>query len=193
MFGTLARYKGADLLLEAWGRVRSIDTAAELVIAGAPIDIDVAALRVRAAEVGNVDLRLGYIPTGQVAELITSARVIVAPYLIANQSGVVHLAYTAARPVVATDVGDLSAVVIHGETGLLVPSSDPVALADALLTLLRDPAAAERMGLAGQERLAGRASWEQVAGRVAESYHALIDAPPQASADPAGDPLGHET
>jgi len=192
MFGTLARYKGAELLLDAWARVRSIDEAAELVIAGAPIDVDVAALRARATEVGGVELRLGYVPTGQVGEMISGARVVVAPYLIANQSGVVHLAHTAARPVVATDVGDLSAVVLDGETGLLVPKNDPVALADALLMLLRDPAAAERMGRAGQERLAEGASWEKVASSLATTYNELASAAAQQDKRPARDALRSE-
>ena len=47
------------------------------------------------------------------------------PYVRASQSGVVHLAYTFGRPVVATEVGDLAEAVHDGENGLLVPPQDP--------------------------------------------------------------------
>jgi glycosyltransferase involved in cell wall biosynthesis len=41
-------------------------------------------------------------------------------------------------------------VVIHGETGLTVPSEDSAALAEGMLTLLRDPELAARLGQAGR-------------------------------------------
>ena len=48
-------------------------------------------------------------------------------------------ALAAARPVVATRVGGVPNVVQDGESGLLVPPRDPAALAEGVLTLLRDP------------------------------------------------------
>ena len=56
-------------------------------------------------------------------------------------------------PVIATRVGGNLEVVAHGETGLLVPAEDPAALADAMATLLRDPALARRLGDAAAERV----------------------------------------
>ncbi|MFA5854319.1 MAG: glycosyltransferase family 4 protein [Patescibacteria group bacterium] len=55
-------------------------------------------------------------------------------------------------PVVATRVGGLPEVVVHGKTGLLVPPEDPRAMADALLTLLRDTMRTKQLGEAGRER-----------------------------------------
>ena len=61
--------------------------------------------------------------------------------------------YMAARlPVVATKVGGTSELVIHGETGLLVPPNDPRALAEALLSsycgAVRPPNALEQRAAA---------------------------------------------
>ena len=61
-------------------------------------------------------------------------------------------AMAAGTPVVATDVGAVADAVIHGETGLLVPASDPERLAAALESLLADPARAGRLGAAGRRR-----------------------------------------
>lgn len=58
----------------------------------------------------------------------------------------------ARRPVVASAVGAMPEVVGHGVTGLLVAPEDPEALADALATVLRDPALAARLADAGRAR-----------------------------------------
>ena len=55
--------------------------------------------------------------------------------------------------VVATDVPGHREVVIHGETGLLVPAEDPGALAEAVAALLADPARRRSMGEAGRRRV----------------------------------------
>jgi hypothetical protein len=59
----------------------------------------------------------------------------------------------AGLPVVATDVGGNREVVVHGKTGFLVPVRSPEVMAQALLSLLRDPALARRLGLAGRGRV----------------------------------------
>ena len=56
-------------------------------------------------------------------------------------------------PVVATAVGGTPEVVANGETGLLVPPGDPPAMAEALATLLSNPARAEAFGRAGRARV----------------------------------------
>lgn len=60
-------------------------------------------------------------------------------------------ALAAARPVVSTRVGGVPNVVHDGESGLLVPPRDPGALAEGVITLLRDPARAAQLGLAGRK------------------------------------------
>ncbi len=57
-------------------------------------------------------------------------------------------------PIIATRVGGLPELVLHEKTGLLVPPEDPEAMAEALLTMLRDPERARRLGAAGRERAA---------------------------------------
>lgn len=175
-FGTLARYKGVNLLLDAFELVRREHPEAELVLAGAPADVDLRKLTQRAAAIGGVEVRVGYVAAPDVPGLFAAARLVVTPYLVANQSGVVHLAHTLARPVVATDVGDLGAVVRHGETGILVPPSDPVALSVAMEELLTDPALAARLGATGARRLARDSSWRTVAEQVTPLYQELVAA-----------------
>ena len=77
-----------------------------------------------------------------------------------------HVAYTFARPVVATRVGDIPSVVRDGQTGLLVEPGDPAGLARAVVALLRDPDRAASFGAAGRASLQSGASWDTVAGDV---------------------------
>jgi glycosyltransferase involved in cell wall biosynthesis len=55
-------------------------------------------------------------------------------------------------PVVATAVGGVPEAVRDGVEGVLVPSGDPDALADAITELATDPDRRERMGRAARER-----------------------------------------
>ena len=56
-------------------------------------------------------------------------------------------------PVIASAIGGLKEVVDDGVTGLYVPPDDPEVLADAIETLLADPACRAAMGIAGHERV----------------------------------------
>lgn len=58
-----------------------------------------------------------------------------------------------AKPVVATDSGGLSEIVVEGRTGLLVPYGNPEALADAILRLMGDPRLATEFGIHGRRRV----------------------------------------
>lgn len=60
------------------------------------------------------------------------------------------------RPVVAFRSGAVPEIVRDGQTGLLVPYSDTEALAQAVFSLLRDPARAAAYGAAGRRRVAER-------------------------------------
>ena len=79
-------------------------------------------------------------------------------------------AMAAGLPVVATDVGGNGEVVRHGETGLLVPPQDPVALAGTVDALLADPDRRRAYGAAGRRDVAARFSWPAVVERVLAAY-----------------------
>ena len=83
-------------------------------------------------------------------------------------------AMAAGLPVVATQVGALPELVEHGETGLLVPRGDGRALANALLTLLRDPGLAGRLGAAGKARAERDYSAARMAQKVGDVYADLV-------------------
>lgn len=185
-FGTITAYKGLDDLLDAWPAVRAMVGEAELVIAGhVGADIDGELLAARVEAMSGVTLRAGYVPMEQVADLFGAARVVALPYRRSSQSGVAHLAFTFGRPVVATAVGDIPAVVRDGRSGLLVEANDPDALADALVRVLLDGGLAGRLGAAGRADLDAGADWDQVAAAVASGLAMAAGARPRVPTDGA--------
>ena len=104
-----------------------------------------------------------------VADLMWSFDLFVLPSL-RESFGLVLLEAMASRcPLVASRVDGIPEVVQDGETGLLVPPADPVALAQAVLRLLQDPPLAARLAQAGRERV--ERCFDQA--RMAEAYNAL--------------------
>lgn len=82
-------------------------------------------------------------------------------------------AMSCGAPVVAADVGGLSALVTHGETGLLVGGLNGRCWAEAIDSVLADPPWAARLGAAGVER--SRAySWRASGALLAEHQEAIL-------------------
>lgn len=92
---------------------------------------------------------------------------------------VVMEAMAAARPVVATRVGDVERLVLHGETGLLVPPGDAAALAEAVLSVLRDISLSVEMGRRGRVRIEEDFSLERMVRSSESLYRRVLtgDAP----------------
>ncbi|MFH0792935.1 MAG: glycosyltransferase, partial [bacterium] len=71
-------------------------------------------------------------------------------------TGALREALAVARPVISTDVSGNREIVIANETGLLVPPANSEAIAEAMLTLLRQPELGARLGKRGCELIAER-------------------------------------
>ncbi len=66
-------------------------------------------------------------------------------------------------PTVATDIGAIAEVIEHGETGLVLPKADAVAVSEALQSILEDPRMAKAMGEAAEARCLERFEIDVVA------------------------------
>lgn len=76
-------------------------------------------------------------------------------------------------PVVASDVGGLSDVVRHGETGRLVAPGDAGALADAVVALLGDANERQRLASRGRDMVKRGFEWGRIMDRWIETYARL--------------------
>ena len=83
-------------------------------------------------------------------------------------------AAAAGRPIVATDVPGCRECVRPGETGLLVPVRDPVALAAAIASLLDDPERRRAMGRAGRALAEREFGVERVVAATLDAYRRCL-------------------
>jgi glycosyltransferase involved in cell wall biosynthesis len=79
------------------------------------------------------------------------------------------------RPLVATDVPGCREIARPGVNGLLVPPDDPVALANAIETLMKDPDMRLRFGRAGRQLVVDEFSSKRVAQEIVALYARLLD------------------
>lgn len=114
----------------------------------------------------------------ELAELLGSAEVACVPSLYEGFSLPTVEAMGRATPLVVSRAGAIPEVVgPAGEAALLVEPGDEVALADAIGTLLDDPARRAQMGAAARNRAATRYSWRTVARETLDAYHRAIGSP----------------
>jgi glycosyltransferase involved in cell wall biosynthesis len=74
------------------------------------------------------------------------------------------------RPAICTDVASMPEVVVHGETGYVVPPGNPQALGSAIAALRANPEQAQRWGANGRARVLERFRWENVVERCLAAY-----------------------
>jgi glycosyltransferase involved in cell wall biosynthesis len=172
-FGNLSRYKGIDVLLEAFPAVGR-RTGAHLLIAGFPFagfDLDAEKARVRRLGIEeHVTWMPAYIPSDEVKAWMELASVTVFPYRDIYQSGALHVAQTYGVPTVASAVGAMQDVIEHDVSGLLVPPEDPAALAEAIQRLLTDRELAARIGSRFAADARGRFSWRTIGAALLAAY-----------------------
>ena len=80
----------------------------------------------------------------------------------------------AVRPIVATRIDGVTDVLRHGVTGLLVPPGDPAALADAIVSLLKDRELSCRLAEAGRKLVEERFSLSRMVEEVDRFYTTLL-------------------
>jgi glycosyltransferase involved in cell wall biosynthesis len=170
-FGLLRPYKGIEVLLDAWRGVRG----AELWIVGRPrLALD----PLRALAPAGVRFVPRFVADVEVPAYFRRADIVVLPYPRTERfdfSGVLATALAFGKPVVLTDVGGFPEVAATG-AALLVPPDDPGALREALVSLIEDPGARDRLAAAALAAAAGPYSWDEAAKRTLELYRELMSA-----------------
>lgn len=161
--GTSWERKGGPELLEAFAQVAKRHPDAELVLVGpAP-----------ALTLPNVRA-VGVIPPDALGRLLEDASVFCVPTRREPLGFVFIEAADHRLPIVATRVGSLPELVIHGESGLLVDVGDISGLADALCELLDDPERCRAFGERGRAHLADTWTWENVERQLVPELRAAL-------------------
>jgi glycosyltransferase involved in cell wall biosynthesis len=201
-FGLLRPYKGLDVLLEAWRQVRN----AELWIVGMP-RMDLAVLDAanggilthsQAANApegatgatqhpsrheserafGRVRVLPRFVSAAELYSFLRRASLVVLPYREIDASGAAMTAIGAGAPLLLSDVGAFPEIAATG-AARVVPAGDAAALAQALRSLLSDPATLQAMAERARGAAAGIYAWEQVAAQTLALYRTVLGENPR--------------
>jgi len=156
------RWKGVDVLWDAFERVRRQRPEAVLTLVGSGDRFD--ALRERAAGLGGSIRLLGRVSEDELVREYQRAHLVALPSTTDAESFGMVLAEANAcgRPVVASRIGGIPDYVREGDNGLLVDAGDPRQLSEAILAVLDDPAQAALMGERGRQRVLRDHDWDNL-------------------------------
>ena len=166
--GRLSREKGHADLIRALERLCAMPQAWKLVLVGSGPEEQALGRLARALDVRERVVFAGSHPN--VAPFYAIADLFVLPSHTEGSSNVLLEAMTAGIPIVATRAGGNPEIVLHEQTGLLVPVGDAEGLASAIARLNRDPELAKRLAGAALVRAAREFSVEHYQEQLLQLY-----------------------
>jgi glycosyltransferase involved in cell wall biosynthesis len=171
--GRLSKEKGHADLLRALQQLRSIDRKWKLVLVGMGPERD--ALTRLARSLGLSERVIFAGSHADVRPFYATADVFALPSLSEGSSNVLLEAMAAKIPIAATKAGGNPEIILHNETGLLVPIGDSQCLASAIAQLLAEPNLAWRFAEAGFTRATREFSMEQYRRRLLGFYAEALE------------------
>lgn len=170
-FGLIREYKGLDILLEAWSRVRR--DGQKLIVAGEFYDDKERYAPLFARLGASVVLHDRFIADADVKYYFSVADALVLPYRTATQSGVTQIAYNFHLPMIVTDVGGLPEIVPDDKVGYVCPPTVEGVM-DAIEQLYKEGNLDRfRRNIAHERK---RFSWPAMCNKIVEVFHQTKEA-----------------
>jgi glycosyltransferase involved in cell wall biosynthesis len=152
--------KRVDIVVKAFALARQSDDRLRLVIGGRSSEYEALADLIERLGLSRDVTLLGHLGDEK-ADYYAACDMFVFHSMFETFGQVLAEAMMFGKPVVSVTAGAIPDVVDDGETGVLVPPMDEVALADAIVRMAGDRAARERMGAAGREKAQRCYSWDR--------------------------------
>jgi glycosyltransferase involved in cell wall biosynthesis len=150
--GRLSKEKGLYVLMESAKRVRQVIPRVCVALVGeGPERHSLHQVIHKAGLTGVVQL-MGY--RREVDDVFQDMDLLVLPSFREGMPLVILESFARGRPVIASHVGGIPEIVENNVNGILVPSGDANALADAIIVMIQNPGRARSMGEAGRVRVA---------------------------------------
>lgn len=168
-FGLVRKYKGLELLLEAFAGKRFRNRKLKLIVAGEFYE-DESLYRelVRKYDIeDDVIIHNKYIPNDEVPLYFSAADLVVQPYRSATQSGVTQIAYYYEVPMLVTDTGGLREIVADKKCGYVV-RQDAREIAEALTDYFDKNRKLEFSKGVKEEK--DKFSWDKMTGSITEIF-----------------------
>jgi glycosyltransferase involved in cell wall biosynthesis len=169
--GRLGEEKGIGTLIDAW---RALPVIPLKVVGDGP---DAHGFRryIKAYGPNNVEF-LGHRSHGECMGILARARFLIMPSICYETFGLVMVeAFSRGRPVIASRLGAMADIVVHGKTGLLFKPGDAADLAQKVSELWNDPSRCEAMGRAARREYEGKYTPESNYEMLMSIYRDVIE------------------
>jgi glycosyltransferase involved in cell wall biosynthesis len=175
--GNFDRHRGLETAIDAAVRAREAIPGFELVLVGTGATAASLARRVQRLGLGDCVTFEGWQPFSRFPSYIRASAVSLIPHLKTphTDTTIPHKLFHTMlleRAVVASDCAPIERIVHETGCGVIFPSGEAGALAEAL-ALLRDPALRAKLGAAGRAAVLARYRWDVTARRLLELYDRL--------------------
>lgn len=168
-FGRIEKYKGVDLLIDAYEKSDLPSNGVKLIIAGKG-NID----HKNTESPINIVFINRFVENDELANLISHAKYVVLPYISATQSGCVMSAFALNKPVLATDVGDFPNVVKNGCTGMICKANDVDAICEAMNKMEHVDLSEMELNIKRKYQEKGPFSWYRIAEALCGIYKEIV-------------------
>lgn len=167
-----APLKGLDYLLKAFARLLPDQPALELLILGKLKEDGETLKLIEKLDIGNHLKFVSGIETEELVKLYAEATLVVVPSIYEGFGLPAGEAMACGVPVISTDGGALPEVV--GNCGIIVPTRDEKAIANAIVDLLGNPAKRQQLGRKGRARIVDLFSWKVAAENMVNLYVGVL-------------------
>lgn len=168
----LAPQKGLSYLIKAMKQVVNREPNTVLILAGdGPLTDELKHLAEKEGVLSHIRF-LGFV--NDIGGLLELMEVFVLPSWTEGLPITILEALLAGRAVVATKVGGIPEIIVHGQNGLLVNPRDPDALAKQILKLLENDKLRQELGIAGQHTVKDRFSLERMVTQYSMLYSEVV-------------------
>lgn len=168
-FGQIKKVKGVDVLLKALVELKDKYPQLYLVIAGNVWKTDFSECEeiiINHDLSNSLKLDIRYIPDEEVELFYSASDICVLPYTDVYQSGVLQLAFSHQKPVIATKLPALTQFVQENKTGFLAEVNDSHSLALAICRAINSKDNLENMGKNGYDMVKKRLDWNTLATKI---------------------------
>jgi glycosyltransferase involved in cell wall biosynthesis len=181
LVGRICPWKGQHIFIQAAAAVHKEFPGVCFEIIGAPLfgeEEYAEEIRTLVATLGLQDVVsfTGFVM--DVPRRIAELEIVVHASTISEPFGLVAIeAMAQSKPLIATRGGGIPEIVVDGVTGALIPMNDSESMAQAMLTLLRNPDSGREMGRQGRARVEAHFTIEQTVRNVEEIYRRVLGVP----------------
>lgn len=173
--GRLAPEKGVYYLLKAFPIIARKVPQARLLIAGRGSLEKILHSFIKQRKLEQLITYVGYVSEHDLPNIYAAADVFVLPSIWEEGFGMTMLeAMATGKPVIATNVGGIPEIIDNQRTGILVEPRDPIRLASAIISIIKDEGFAKEIGKNARQIVEKKFEWRLIAKRTIELYETLI-------------------